>query len=106
MSEEQRPINRRPIKEEKTYQEALIDLFRYHPSDMEIKYDKIAYSNDQYTQVTARDLYIDFLELPGYKEDGTQTIHAVRIYMSRDTAKTMAEGVLRLLEESSHQNAL
>jgi hypothetical protein len=98
MSDEPRQIKQRhPPSAPKTFNEALLDLYNYGPDDMEIEYDMVAYSNEQFTQFTGRDMFIDFLELPGYKEEGIQTIHAIRIYLSHDTAKSLAEGIMKMV---------
>ncbi len=56
------------------------------------------YSNLAYIQVSQRDVYIDFLELPGMKKDNKVQINGIRIYMSFAAAQKLSETLGNILE--------
>jgi len=57
------------------------------------------YSNLAYIQVTPRDLYIDFLEMPGVKKDGRMVVSGVRIYMSHVAGQRLSQALGRTISE-------
>jgi len=58
------------------------------------------YSNLAYIQVTHRDVYIDFLEMPGIKrEDGKMHVDGTRVFMSHAAAQKLAEALNGILEK-------
>jgi len=57
------------------------------------------YSNFAYIQTTPRDVYIDFLEMPGIKKDGKVLANGTRIYMSHVAAQRLGEALLGVLEQ-------
>jgi len=75
----------------------------YNPesTDIKVKVESIDYSNMAYILVSYRDVMIDFLKMPGMKEeDGKSTIPVNRIYMSHAAAKALAESLLKTLENA------
>jgi hypothetical protein len=74
-------------------------LYAFAPSDLSLDIASSHYSNLAYVQVTHRDVYIDFLEMPGTKRDGKMAVKGVRIYMSHPAAKRLAEVLGGILEE-------
>jgi len=59
------------------------EMYKYNTKDLMTDISSSAYSNLAYVQATHRDLYIDFLEMPGIKkDDGKMHIKGTRIYMS------------------------
>lgn len=58
------------------------------------------YSNLAYIQVSQRDVYIDFMEMPGVRKDDTVMVNGIRIYMSHTAAKKLSEKLNELLDES------
>jgi hypothetical protein len=69
--------------------------------DIKIKVESTDYSNMAYILVSYRDVMIDFLKVPGIKEeDGKNTIPATRIYMSHVAAKRLADSINRTLENA------
>ena len=49
-------------------------------------------------QATHRDLYIDFLEMPGIKkDDGKMHVKGTRIYMSHSAAQKLSEAISDVL---------
>ena len=55
-----------------------------------------------FIQVMGRDVFVDFLELPGVKREGKMVANATRIYMTHVQAKKLAD-TLRNILESSYQ---
>jgi len=74
-------------------------LYAFEPSDLVPDIASSHYSNLAYVQVTHRDVYIDFLEMPGTKRDGKMPVKGVRIYMSHPAAKRLVEVLGEILEE-------
>jgi len=59
-----------------------------------------AYANVSYITCTNRDVFIDFLEMPGIKKDGKMMIPATRIYLSHSAAQQLAAKLSEILEGS------
>ena len=79
-----------------------VDLKRIYEFDAEDIVPDInasRYSNLAYIQVTPRDLYIDFLEMPGVKKDGRMVVSGVRIYMSHVAGQRLSQALGRTISE-------
>ncbi len=75
----------------------------YNPEkiDLKIKVESHDYSNLAYINVSYRDIMIDFLKMPGtVTDDGKTVVPANRIYMSHSAAKSLAESILKTLDEA------
>jgi hypothetical protein len=57
------------------------------------------YSNLAYVQVSPRDVYIDFLEMPGAKKDGRVVVNGTRIYMSHISAQKLGKVLTNVIKE-------
>lgn len=68
------------------------------PEKIELNFSKVSYSNEQFMLCTGRDMYIDFLELPGINIEGVHKIDATRIFLTPDIARNLANNILRSLE--------
>jgi hypothetical protein len=80
----------------------LIDLgeiYRFDPEDIVPDISSVHYSNLAYIQATHRDVYIDFLQMPGVKKDDKVLLDGARIYMSHVAAKKLAEALQGILEQ-------
>jgi len=80
----------------------LIDLgeiYRFDPEDIVPDISAVHYSNLAYIQATHRDVYIDFLQMPGIKKDDKVLLDGTRIYMSHVAAKKLAEALQGILEQ-------
>ena len=75
------------------------DLYKFNKDDLAINISTVGYSNIAYMQVGHRDVYIDFLEMPGTKKDEKMVINGVRIFMSHTAAKALAESLNQLLDD-------
>jgi hypothetical protein len=58
------------------------------------------YSNFAIIQTSNRDVYIDFLELPGIKKEGETIVSGKRILLSHGVAQKLAEVILSSLEKT------
>jgi hypothetical protein len=76
----------------------LMDLYRFEQKDLVLEIDGEHYSNHAMIQVTDRDVYIDFLSMPGIKKDGKMVLRGTRIFMPHSTAQTLAESLGKTLE--------
>lgn len=81
----------------------LKDLYRFGPEDISIEILEERYSNLAYMQVTHRDVYIDFLSMPGIKKDGKMNVRGIRVFMSHVAAQRLTESLCKLLEEVHHR---
>jgi len=66
----------------------------------------VKYSNLAYIQATGRDVYVDFLEMPGVIKDNKQVINGTRIYMSHVAAEKLAEALSKLLNQLNEQGVI
>lgn len=73
-------------------------LYAFEPSELVLDIASSHYSNLAYVQVAHRDVYIDFLEMPGMKRDGKMAVKGVRIYMAHPAAKRLAEVLGEIME--------
>lgn len=82
--------------------EVVIDIgkmYSYDPKDLEIDITVVGYSNLAYITIAHRDVFIDFLEMPGIKRDGKVLINGTRVYMSHVAAKALADRLNETLEQ-------
>lgn len=68
-------------------------------NDSEICIDEEHYANLSYVQLSHRDVYIDFLTMPGIMKDGRQIIHGTRIFLSHSAAQQMAAVLTTMLKK-------
>ncbi|MGB2727827.1 MAG: DUF3467 domain-containing protein [Halobacteriota archaeon] len=76
----------------------LKDLYRHDPKDLRLDISAIAYSNLANINVSSRDVYIDFLEMPGIMKDGIPVVTGTRIYLSHVAAQKLAKALSEVLE--------
>ena len=57
------------------------------------------YSNMAFIQVTHRDVFIDFLEMPGIKSGDKVAVPGTRIFMSFAAAQRLSEALTGVLEK-------
>jgi len=75
------------------------EMYKYQKEDLMTDISTSAYSNLAYVQATHRDIYIDFLEMPGIKkDDGKMHIKGTRIYMSHSAAQKLSKAILGILK--------
>lgn len=75
------------------------EMYKFNPDDMVPEITEVRYSNLSYIQVTHRDVYIDFLQMPGIKKDGKVLVNGTRVYMSHVAAQKLVEAMQGVLEE-------
>jgi hypothetical protein len=79
----------------------LKSIYAFDPKDITTDVSVVRYSNLAYIQVMPRDLYIDFLEMPGVKRDGKMIATGARIYMSHAAGQKLAEVLAGILRQVS-----
>ncbi len=57
------------------------------------------YCNSVNIQASNNDIALDFMELPGIPRDGKQVVEGVRVYMTHEHARLMAELILKTFEK-------
>ncbi len=85
--------DRRPLKLD------LAELYKLDPEDLSVDIISVCYSNLSYIQVAQRDVFIDFLQMPGVKRDGKMAISGTRVYLSHAAAQKLSESLNALLKE-------
>lgn len=74
------------------------EMYKFDLQDMSPEISVVRYSNVAYIQITHRDVYIDFLEMPGVKKGGDVLINGTRIYMTHAAAQKLAVKLGEILE--------
>ena len=88
-----------PLKDEEMVKIDIRELYKFDTKDITPDISIVRYSNMAYIQITQRDVYIDFLEMPGIRKEGKVLLNGTRIYMSFVAAKSLAESLLGVLEQ-------
>jgi len=78
----------------------LATLYKFDPKDLVADIKTSAYSNLAFIQVTHRDVFIDFFEMPGMKKDGKMVMPGTRVYMSFAAAQRLSEALTGILEKA------
>ena len=73
-------------------------LYDVKEEDITLNMKEVYYSNLAYIQVSQRDVYIDFLEMPGLKADDKMKVNGIRIFMSHVSAKRLANALKDILD--------
>jgi hypothetical protein len=90
-------------KDQVARQQFLVDvgkMYEFKPEDLVPDIKTSSYSNVAYLNCTNRDVFIDFLEMPGVKKDGKMMVPATRVYMSHSAAQQLAIQLAAVLEGS------
>lgn len=88
-----------PLKDEEMVKIDIRELYKFDTKDITPDISIVRYSNMAYIQITQRDVYIDFLEMPGIRKEGKVLLNGTRVYMSFVAAKSLAESLLGVLEQ-------
>jgi len=70
------------------------------PENIVLNITSSHFSNYALIQLREREMHIDFLELPGSKRDDKWRINAVRIYLTPDHSRKIANILLDLLDKA------
>jgi hypothetical protein len=84
----------------------LREMYRFDPKQAVPDITTVRYSNMAYIQVTPRDVYIDFLEMPGVKREGRAVVNGTRVYMSFVAARRLSEVLKDILDRAHAQGAM
>jgi hypothetical protein len=84
----------------------LQDLYMFRPEDLNIDITTVHYSNLAYISCDHRNVFIDFLALPGVKKDGKMTVDGTRIFMSHAAAQKLALALGELLKQVYDQGQM
>lgn len=87
------------IKESKGLTIDLNEIYKFEPGDLTIDITTSRYSNLAYVTCEHRDVFIDFLEMPGIKKDGKMLVNGTRIFMSHAAAQKLAEALKGILKK-------
>lgn len=78
----------------------LADLYKFNPEDLVADIRTSAYSNLAFIQVTHRDVFIDFFEMPGTRKEGKMVMPGTRVFMSFAAAQRLSEALTGILEKA------
>jgi len=78
----------------------LNEMYAFSEEDIAIGIQSSFYSNLAYIQLTHRDVFIDFLEMPGIKSGEKMTVTGRRVYMSFAAAQRLSEALSGVLEKA------
>jgi len=84
----------------------LMDLYKFDVKDLVVEITEEHYSNHAMIQVTDKDVYIDFLSMPGIKKDGKMVIRGTRVFMPYSSAQVLAESLGRVLETANKEGGM
>ena len=96
-------------KEQDQRKQFLVDvgrMYQFKPDEMQADVKSSAYSNVAYITCTNRDVFIDFLEMPGYRKDDRMMVPATRIFMSHSGAQNLAAKLIEVLEGSYNRGEM
>lgn len=77
----------------------LSKLYSYNHDEAEVCIDNTIYANLSYVQLSHRDVYIDFLKMPGIIENKKQIIYGTRVYLTHSAAQQLAVVLSTLLKQ-------
>ena len=94
-------VNEKEIisKDDKSVVIDLGEMYDFNPKDIVPEITDVRYSNLSFIQVTHRDVFVDFLQMPGIKKDGKVLVNGTRVYMSHVAAQKLVEALEGVLEE-------
>lgn len=79
-------------------------LYQFSQDEVFTDIKDVTYSNHAFVQVMKRDVFIDFLTVPGIRtNDGRVAIEGKRIYLTHAHAKKLAESLLTVLEDTNQK---
>ena len=91
-------------EQNKTIEIDLTEWMRIDSKNIVPDVSVVRYSNYAVVQVMQRDIYIDFLELPGVKRDGKVVVNTTRMYLTHSHAQKLAKSILEVLERSHKEH--
>ena len=84
----------------------LKEMYKIDPREMTPEITVTRYSNLAYVQVAPRDVYIDFLEMPGVKREGKTLVNGTRVYMSHVAAQRLGEVLQGILKKVAKEGGI
>jgi hypothetical protein len=84
----------------------ITEMYRLDPKEAVPDITVVRYSNMAYVQVTPRDVFIDFLEMPGVRREGRVAVNGTRVYMSFVAASRLSEVLAGILEQVHGRGAM
>ena len=84
----------------KTVAVDLSSSYAIENASTETDIQQIHYSNLATVNVSHRDVFIDFLQMPGIKHEGTMRLPGARVFMSYASAQKLAEALSMVLEKA------
>lgn len=75
----------------------LEQVYKFDSDNLELDIERTQYSNLAQIFIQPRDVFIDFLEIPGHRKDGKTIVPTTRIYLSHSGAQRLAKVLLQIL---------
>ena len=70
-------------------------------ANVKLEQDFVSYSNHALVQASPRDIWVDFMTLPGERVDGRDVVRGVRVFMTHIAARRLAESILGVLDQTA-----
>lgn len=86
-----------------------ISLEKYYRSDLsklEIKIEGEHYSNIGFINLAGRDVFIDFVKLPGIVENGVPVARGIRVYMPYPAAQRLVEVLSKSISDAEKNHGI
>jgi len=87
-----------PVQNDTVVQVDIGKMYAFKAEDMIPDITATHYSNMAYIVCTHRDVYIDFLEMPGIKKDGKVMVNGARVFMGHAAAQRLAAALKETLD--------
>jgi len=81
-------------------------LYSFSQEDVDLEITSTSYSNMAFIQVTHRDVFIDFLEMPGIRSGDRVAVPGTRIFMSFAAAQRLSEALTGVLEKVHREGGM
>lgn len=81
-------------------------MYGTNPSIPQVEVRQSVYSNIASVTVSARDIFIDFIEMPARPTAGRIVAPATRIYMTHHAARALAQVLANLIEDAGGKGRL
>jgi hypothetical protein len=94
-----KPVAKEQDQEAKSINVDITKMFSYDVDNFTPDIKVSGYSNLAYIQVNQRDVFIDFMEMPGIRKDDKVMVNGIRVFMSHSAAKKLSEKLNEILDD-------
>jgi hypothetical protein len=95
-----------PLASGQTVPLDLGSLYRFDPSQLALDLIGTHYSNHAMVQFLGRDVYIDFLAIPGIQKEGKHYVQGMRIQLSHQAALQLMKTLQQVIEAAERNTSI